>query len=142
MDEQEGLRQAGLAIGSDKEITVTLPIRELWLIVSGLQLTVSPPGLHEPLKTICEGIGRKLGALIVAELPQVGELLEQGWHREYDWIDDGDYDEPEDDDWDGRDDDDIGDDYLCDDDRATFDEESRDLGAPTDAKPNVDDIPW
>lgn len=96
MDEQEGLRQAGLAIGSDKEITVTLPIRELWLIVSGLQLAAAHPYLHEPLQTICEGIGHKLGALIIAELPEVAELLEMGWHREYDWIDDGDYDDVDD----------------------------------------------
>lgn len=84
MDEEEGRRQAGLAISSDKEITVTLPIRELWLIVGGLQLTVTHPSLHEPLKTISEGIGRKLGALIIAELPDVAELLEKGWDREYD----------------------------------------------------------
>jgi len=102
MDEQEGLRLAGLAIGSDKEITVTLPIRELWLIVSGLQLMVTHPSLHEPLQTISEGIGRRLGALIVAELPEVGELLEMGWHREYDWIDDGYYDDADDPDDDDR----------------------------------------
>lgn len=104
MDEQEGLRQAGLAMSSDKEITITLPIRELWLIVSALQLMVTHPNLHEPLQTISEGIGRKLGALIILELPDVEPLLEQGWHREYDYIDeydDGDYDDLDDDDLDG-----------------------------------------
>jgi len=93
MDEQEGLNLVAQVFGSDKEIDVKLPIRELWLIVSGLQLMVTHPSLHEPLQTISEGIGRRLGALIVAELPQVGELLEQGWHREYDYIEQG---EPED----------------------------------------------
>jgi hypothetical protein len=98
MDEQEGLRQAALALNSDTEITTTLPIRELWLIVSGLQLMVTHPSLHEPLKTISEGIGRKVGALIVAALPEVEPLLEAGWDRQQDWIvyddeDDGEYDD-------------------------------------------------
>jgi hypothetical protein len=110
MDEQEGLRQAGLAISSDKEITVTLPIRELWLIVNALQLTVTHPGLHEPLKTISGQIGRNLGALIVEKLPEVAELLDMGWHREYDVLaddgDDSDYGY-QDDEYDDLDDDDI-----------------------------------
>lgn len=108
MDKQEGLRQAGLALSSDKEITTTLPIRELWLVVSALQLMVTHPGLHEPLKTISEQIGRKLGTQIVEALPEVEELLTKGWQREYDveqdddeapygWYGDDDY-PPENDD--------------------------------------------
>lgn len=95
MDEQEGLNLVAQVFGSDKEITVTLPARELWLIVSALQLQITHPNLHAPLQTLCEGIGRKLGALIVEDLPQVGELLEMGWHREYDYIeqDDGEYED-------------------------------------------------
>jgi len=138
MDEQEGLKLVAQVIRSDKEIDVKLPIRELWLIVSAFQLQITHPGLHAPLQTICEGIGRRLGALIVAELPQVGELLEMGWHREYDWIDDGDddYDDegfteafPADDgDYDDVDDlDDYGDADGQDEDNAP---------------PSVDDIPW
>jgi hypothetical protein len=100
MDEQEGLRQAGLAMSSDKEISVRLPIPELWLIVSGLQLTVTHPNLHEPLKTMSEQIGRKLGALILEQLPDVAELLEAGWDRQQDSIIYEDYGEYQDDDWD------------------------------------------
>jgi len=114
MDEQEGLRQAGLAMDSSIEISVTLPIRELWLIVSGLQLTVTHPNLHEPLKTISEGIGRKLGALIVEQLPEVAELLEAGWDREQDTIiydDEGDG-EYQDDKWDDGDYYDVDDDGI------------------------------
>lgn len=96
MDEQRGNYLAGLALTSDKEITVTLAVRELWLIVSGLQLTVSHPGLHEPLKTICEQIGRDLGARIMEQLPEVGELLEMGWHREFDYVE---YDDQDDVEW-------------------------------------------
>lgn len=84
MDEREGLNLVVQVFGSDKEIDVKLPMRELWLIVSALQLQITHPGLHETIQSLAEGIGRKLGALIVEELPQVGELLEMGWHREFD----------------------------------------------------------
>lgn len=128
MDEQEGLSLVAQVFGSDKEIDVKLPIRELWLIVSALQLQITHPNLHEPLQTICEGIGRKLGALIVEELPQVGELLEMGWHREYDVADDDLYDEA------------LGAEYLD-------DEDFSDVHLPPDDDDdapliNVDDIPW
>lgn len=94
MDEQEGMNLVAQVFTSDKEITVTLPLRELWLIVSALQLQVTHPSLHATIQSLAEGIGRKLGALVVEELPQVGELLEMGWHREYDYIEQDDPEAP------------------------------------------------
>lgn len=91
MDEQRGLQLAGLAMTNEETLNVGLKIRETWLIVNALQLMVTHPGLHEPLRSISEEIGRALGARIVEVLPEVGELLEMGWHREADIEqDDGD----------------------------------------------------
>lgn len=126
MDEHEGLVLVGQVFGSDKEIDVKLPMRELWLIVSALQLQITHPGLHEPLQTICEGIGRRLGALIVEELPQIGELLEMGWHRE----DDVEQDDVEQDDVDDFDPDAYGNKDIAD-----------DLGDVDDHN-DASDIPW
>lgn len=98
MDEQRGLHLAGLAMTNEETLNVGLKIREMWLIVSALQLMATHPGLHEPLRSISEQIGRDLGARIVEVLPEVGELLEMGWHRENDWIDDSDYDDVNEDD--------------------------------------------
>jgi hypothetical protein len=118
MDEQEGMRLAGLALSSDERITLDLTIRDLWLIVSALQLVVAQEAIHEPLKEISEQIGRGLQMLIVARLPEVEALMEMGWQREYDYVvyDDDeyydyDYDDPAPDD---DDDDDPEDDTLTD----------------------------
>ena len=94
MDEEEGMKLVAQVFTSDKEITVTLPLRELWLIVSALQLQVTHPSLHETIQALAEGIGRKLCALVVEELPQMAELLEMGWHREYDYIEQDDPEAP------------------------------------------------
>lgn len=84
MDEERGLYLAGLVMGSDVPVDLHLSIPELWLAVQGLQLTASHPFLHEPLTSQCETLGRSLGALIVAVIPEAEELLELGWHRDND----------------------------------------------------------
>lgn len=101
MDEQRGLYLSGLALSNEERIATELAIRDLWLIVSALQLVVAQDGLHTPLKTLCEGVGRELQALIGSRLPEVVELMEMGWQREYDYVE---YDD-DDPDWDPDDDD-------------------------------------
>ena len=59
----------------------------------------SHPDLHEPLKDASEKIGRHVQHLIVDALPEVADLLEAGWHREFDYIaDEDDQDDDDDDD--------------------------------------------
>lgn len=104
-EEQRLLKLAGLALTSDLATSYNLAIRDLWLIVSALQLTVAHPRLHEPMKGINEALGRKLQQEIASKLPEVDELLEMGWHREHDYIEQDDGEAPEgwydeDDDWD------------------------------------------
>lgn len=119
MDQERGLQQAGLAISNRTPISTTMPLSDVWLILSALQMTITHPGLHEPLKQAMERIGRDLEARIVEVLPEVAELAAAGWDRSQDYIDAGyefdDMDSEYDIDFDD-DDDELDDDFDDDDD--------------------------
>lgn len=87
MDEQHALDMAELALRSDARLLVDLPLRSIWLLMSACQMTVTHPGLHDPLIAAYEQIGRHLQAQILERLPEVEELAEAGWDRESDFFD-------------------------------------------------------
>lgn len=114
MDELRALSLAEIAMTSEERVEINIEVRDLWLIVNALQLSMTHDQPHEPLQGWMENIGRRCQGVITTVLPEVGELLELGWHREYDvtsyddpgapvgWYDDDSIDLPSYDDGDDR----------------------------------------
>lgn len=105
IDELRALSLAEIAMTSEERVEINIAIRDLWLIVNALQLSMMHEALHEPLRGWMEEIGIRCQDVITAVLPEVEELLEMGWHRENDVYSaddpgapDGWYDWPGDDD--------------------------------------------
>ena len=90
MDALRALALAEIAMTSEERVEINIEVRDLWLIVNALQLTLTHDDLHEPLKSWMEEIGRKLQGVVTTVLPETGELLELGWHRENDVSSDDD----------------------------------------------------
>lgn len=105
MDELRALALAEIAMSSEERVEINIAIRDLWLVVNALQLSMTHKALHEPLRGWMEEIGVRCQDVITSVLPEVGELLEMGWHRENDVTSDDDpgapggwYDDDNDDD--------------------------------------------
>lgn len=94
MDELRALSLAEIAMTCEERVVIDIAIRDLYLVVNALQLAMIHPGLHEPLRCWMEEIGIRCQDVITAVLPEVEELLELGWHREYDVYSDDDPDAP------------------------------------------------
>jgi len=109
IDEEKGMELAGPALSSDVRITVDLPLKSWWLILSSLQLVVANAYLGSQIKEASEQIGRHIQSLIVEQLPAVEELAEAGWDRDQDYIE---YEDDEDDGY--------GDPYRLEDDPGYF----------------------
>jgi len=84
MDELRALSLAEIAMTSEERVEINIEVRDLWLIVNALQLTLTHEDLHEPLKSWMAEIGHRIQEVVTTVLPETGELLELGWHREYD----------------------------------------------------------
>lgn len=93
MDELRALSLAEIAMSSEERVEINIAIRDLWLIVNALQLSMTHKALHEPLKGWMEEIGVRCQDVITTVLPEVGELLELGWHRENDVYSNDDIDD-------------------------------------------------
>jgi len=91
MDEDRSIYLASLVMSNETPVALAVPVNMLWLIINSLQLTAIHPNLSPIIREMNEDIGRQLGELVLEQVPDVAELLEMGWHREYDVpIDDGD----------------------------------------------------
>lgn len=72
------------AMSDDTPIAIDLVIHQAWMIIGGLQLTLRHPELPDTSRTMLTTIARTFQAGIVAVHPETEELLEMGWHEEYD----------------------------------------------------------
>lgn len=84
--EQEGLEIVGRVFNDPVEVSIMLTTSELWLIVSAIQMTVTHPGLGPKMVEWYNQLGRELQVVMDEIHPESANLLEEGWHRENDYV--------------------------------------------------------
>lgn len=84
--EKEGLEIVERVFTDPLEVSVMLPVPELWLIVSAIQMTVTHPGLGPMMVKWYDKLGHELQAVMDEIHPESAKLLEEGWHRENDYV--------------------------------------------------------
>jgi hypothetical protein len=82
--EQKHLEAIRPAMTDDNSLHIGIKIRDAWVVITGLQLAASHPGISQVQKNWMIHVARQLQASIVAVHPEVAEIIEMGWHREYD----------------------------------------------------------
>ena len=73
------------AVMSDHQpLNVHIDIMQTWLLISAIQLATRHPGLNTTTKTHLTQTGRAFQQAIVDYHPEAAELIEMGWHSEFD----------------------------------------------------------
>lgn len=84
MNEKEFMKVAGPAMSDETLLPVTIPIKEAWLLVSGLQLAARHPRISLPMRRTLIAIARQFQQAIEEIHPEAHEALEMGWNTKHD----------------------------------------------------------
>lgn len=84
MNDQQFIDATAKVMSDKTPLSLTIQIRDAWLLVSGLQLATRHPMVTEPMKGLLETIARQFQGVIVKAHPEAQPLLEMGWDSEYD----------------------------------------------------------
>ncbi len=83
-DEAADLATTAAVMTDQTPLTIHITIMQAWILISAVQLTCRHPNLGQPLKDALEHAARQFQAAITEVHPEAAELLEKGWHAEYD----------------------------------------------------------
>lgn len=100
--EAESMQLIEKIFTSEQQLAPQLVLRDVWLIVSALQLANVHPALSDELRTYHEELGRRLQSMITELYPAAAVLSELGWNRNFDFVPSvefADEDDWDDDDW-------------------------------------------
>ena len=84
MNKQRFMRIATVVMQDERPLPVEINIKEAWFLVSALQLATRHPAMESRQKRHITEIGRQFQNAIVAAHPEAQELLEAGWHSQFD----------------------------------------------------------
>lgn len=104
MEEQEALRITGEVLTDHTIASVALSYKDLWFLITAVQLLVRHPGVSQAQKDMQKDIAFSLQAVIAKKHPLADDVLEMGWNvdNDVDWEDDdegyyqGDWDDEDD----------------------------------------------
>ncbi|MAU11150.1 MAG: hypothetical protein CL607_15125 [Anaerolineaceae bacterium] len=84
MSEQDDMKVVAEVMQDEDPIEVIISTQSAWLLVSGLQLVTRHPGISSHMKRAMEDIGRQFQDRLVESHPESAEIIEKGWHWEFD----------------------------------------------------------
>lgn len=84
MGEQEDVRAIASIMNDTSPFPVEIDVQNAWLIVAAMQLVITHPGLSGQTRRMYESIGRQFQMRLVEQHPEIAEIVEKGWHREFD----------------------------------------------------------
>lgn len=85
LDEGAIMETLRFLAGNKHPIEFKLTAFEMYLLLSAAQLTVTHPGLHDPMRNHLRAVGDRLQEAIAPYVDaEFREFEERGWHREFD----------------------------------------------------------
>ena len=64
--------------------TVKILVRDAWMLVAAIQLSTTAPNVGNSQRKWMTHVAKQFQGAIDAIYPEVGQILEMGWHREFD----------------------------------------------------------
>ncbi len=89
IDEQEYMAIVTRVMQDKSRLDIQINIREIWLLISGLQLVTRHPGISEYMKDAITHIAMEFQVVVENKYPETHELLEMGWNTGFDVDGDG-----------------------------------------------------
>jgi hypothetical protein len=83
-DQSQFMEVASRVMSDESPLVTHIQIKEMWLIVSALQLATRHPGISPYMKDALTQIARQFQGAIVEIYPEANELLEMGWTPQFD----------------------------------------------------------
>lgn len=83
-NEEEFIQQVAHIMSDETPLDLKIRIRELWLVISALQLANRHPGISQFMTDALEYIARQFQDIIEDHHPEACQLIEMGWHSEHD----------------------------------------------------------
>lgn len=84
MDEEQFMEVVSRVMQDHSLLTININVKELWLVVSNLQLAHRHPGPSQTMKDLIRHIGDQMINAICVHHPDAREPLEMGWDAQYD----------------------------------------------------------
>lgn len=81
---RDDLQIAAQVITDKTPVRVHIEVKDLWLIVVGIQLASRHPEVSVVVKEMWEYLARYFQSMIVEIHPEAESVIEKGWHPEHD----------------------------------------------------------
>jgi len=86
---EEDVRKIASIMNDTSPFPVEIDVQNAWLIVAAMQMVITHPGISGLSRRMYESIGRLFQMRLVEQHPEIAEIVEKGWHREFDVDEDG-----------------------------------------------------
>jgi ribulose 1,5-bisphosphate carboxylase large subunit-like protein len=82
--EQEHLASLIPMMKDDESLHIGIKVRDAWMVVSAIQLASRHPEVKGEQKAWMIHVAHQFQAAVTQLYPQVGQIMEMGWHPEFD----------------------------------------------------------